>query len=373
MSEEGESHAWFVTAGTSRYFFNYRHASDSLTFHHLLRTLNVSESQILSWDAASVIDSPLNPHRGVIFSDPGSLQSVVTPDMHIGASHEAVSVELLQDTLTLDESAFVTKYGEYTSTLTDSENNRVTLFLSGHGGNEFFKFHDYEEIDAVAFARMIKRMQLSGRFQKMLILIDTCQASTMGTYLKGIPNVIFVASSQLAENSYALNAHDAVGLSTIDRFSYQMASLQTRKKVTGSYPSTPLRQLEKSFPYEALYSHVSTSFSNNHSFSAFDMNMGNWLKGGVSKKSKDKVQKVRWTEFIVKESSSIVANAAASWRHAETSNTLQSAFKVDSRGVNYSTEWRYFLDSPSGVLLAAFVFVTGIFLLIARLCRTRRR
>jgi hypothetical protein len=42
--------------------------------------------------------------------------------------------------------------------------SRVLLFLSGHGGDEFFKFHDAEELLAADLARALQQMAAAGRW-----------------------------------------------------------------------------------------------------------------------------------------------------------------------------------------------------------------
>ena len=105
--------------------------------------------------------------------------------------------------------------------LATNENSNVLLFISGHGGDEFMKFQDYEEITAQDIAHGIHEMYLKKRFKNLLLVVDTCQASTLGQLIT-TPNVISLSSSKRDENSYAYRSNSDIGVSVIDRFSYKL-------------------------------------------------------------------------------------------------------------------------------------------------------
>lgn len=105
--------------------------------------------------------------------------------------------------------------------LNSDELSNVLIFISGHGGDEFMKFQDYEEISAHDVAHAIHEMHLKKRFNNMLFVVDTCQASTLGSLI-ATPNVISLSSSKKDENSYAYRSNTHLGLSVIDRFSFKL-------------------------------------------------------------------------------------------------------------------------------------------------------
>lgn len=99
--------------------------------------------------------------------------------------------------------------------------------MTGHGGNEFLKFQDSEEISAFDIADAFEQMwqkkrsvpslfshdvlpipHLSLRYNEIFFMIDTCQATTMYSKFYS-PNILATASSQLAENSYSVNRQRA--------------------------------------------------------------------------------------------------------------------------------------------------------------------
>ncbi len=66
------------------------------------------------------------------------------------------------------------------------------------------KFQDSEEINAHDLADALEQMHQHGRFNEMLVIIDTCQASTMFDQIR-VPNVITIASSSKGESSYSVH------------------------------------------------------------------------------------------------------------------------------------------------------------------------
>jgi phosphatidylinositol glycan class K len=82
--------------------------------------------------------------------------------------------------------------------------SNVLVYLTGHGGDEFLKFQDSEEMSAWDFADAIGSMHAQHRFHQMLFMVDTCQAATLQHHLHHIPNVVAIGSSRKGENSYSV-------------------------------------------------------------------------------------------------------------------------------------------------------------------------
>jgi phosphatidylinositol glycan class K len=91
--------------------------------------------------------------------------------------------------------------------------------MTGHGGNEFLKFQDAEEIGAFDIADAFEQMWEKRRYNEILFMIDTCQANTMYSKFYS-PNILAVGSSAVEENSYSHHADQDVGVAVIDRFTY---------------------------------------------------------------------------------------------------------------------------------------------------------
>jgi phosphatidylinositol glycan class K len=87
--------------------------------------------------------------------------------------------------------------------LMSDERSNVLVYLTGHGGNEFLKFQDKEELSAQDIADAFEQMHQQRRYHEILFVIDTCQAGTMLSRFNS-PNIIGLASSGKGENSYAV-------------------------------------------------------------------------------------------------------------------------------------------------------------------------
>ena len=75
--------------------------------------------------------------------------------------------------------------------------------MTGHGGDEFLKFQDAEEISAFDIADAFEQMWEKRRYHELLFMIDTCQANTMYSKLYS-PNILATGSSELDESSYSV-------------------------------------------------------------------------------------------------------------------------------------------------------------------------
>lgn len=84
---------------------------------------------------------------------------------------------------------------------TNSESN-LLIYMTGHGGDQFFKFQDEEELTAQDIANLMERLYKGGKFKQALFLADTCQAFTLFDKIT-TPNVLALGTSLRGENAYA--------------------------------------------------------------------------------------------------------------------------------------------------------------------------
>ena len=145
--------------------------------------------------------------------------NLLSANVQIDYAGEDVSFNNLMSVLT-------GRHSEGTATsrrlLSDDESN-ILVFVTGHGGDGFFKFQDFEEITTRDITVALTEMHLKRRFNNLLFIADTCQASTL---LSGVdtPGVTALSSSAEGENSFAYYSNDAIGVSVIDRFSFSLIS-----------------------------------------------------------------------------------------------------------------------------------------------------
>lgn len=125
--------------------------------------------------------------------------------------------------------------GSYPTQVLDSgPDSNVLVFLTGHGGDNFLKFHDQSELMASDLGAAIEFMNKAHRFRNLIVMLDTCQASTMYETIEG-KGWIGAASSKRDQSSYALNSDGTIGGYLIDQFSHHM--MQFLKQVADADPS----------------------------------------------------------------------------------------------------------------------------------------
>ena len=103
--------------------------------------------------------------------------------------------------------------------LATDEKSNILIYMTGHGGDEFLKFQDSEEINSFDIADAFQQMWEKKRYNEILFMIDTCQANTMYSRFYS-PNILAVGSSAKGTNSYSHHLDEHIGVPVIDRFTY---------------------------------------------------------------------------------------------------------------------------------------------------------
>jgi phosphatidylinositol glycan class K len=117
---------------------------------------------------------------------------------------------------------------------TNSSSN-ILVYVTGHGGDQFFKFQDEEELMADDIAEVFEQMHLRQKYNQVLFIADTCQAFTLADKISiASPNVYAMGTSLRGENAYAHHSDRDVGLSVIERWTFQMLKAYDQKAWSGS-------------------------------------------------------------------------------------------------------------------------------------------
>ena len=223
---------WAVIACTSSYWFNYRHVSNALTVYYIIRRMGIPDSQIILMNSMDPSCDARNPYPGELFSSirmDSSLNRLRKPDFNESRHLDiGVEVDYRGDEVSVDSFLRVLtgrhKTGTVASKVLQSGNNsNILIFLSGHGGDGFFKFRDSEEMSAEEIGYALDEMELKGRYREILFIADTCQASTLASKITS-SRVIALGSSGKGENSYGHETLPELGISVMDRFSHLVAS-----------------------------------------------------------------------------------------------------------------------------------------------------
>lgn len=206
---------WAVIVGTSTFWFNYRHTSNALSVYHTLKRLGMPDSHIILMLGEDAACNPRNPHKSQVFDSAAHKRNLYDDDVSVDYRGSEVNVANLLSLLTGRHDPHVPP----SKRLLSDEGSNVLLFMSGHGGDGFLKFLDFEEVGAMDLADAVDEMHEKRRYNELLVVVDTCQAATLGEDLRS-PGCAFVGSSVRDQNAYSMNVDMDVGVSMTDRFTF---------------------------------------------------------------------------------------------------------------------------------------------------------
>ncbi|KAF8057151.1 PIG-K [Scenedesmus sp. PABB004] len=235
---------WAVLVATSKYWYNYRHIANALSFYRTVKRLGIPDSHIVLMLAEEVACNARNAHPGAVFNDAGHALNVYGSTVEVDYRGAEVTVENFIRVLTGRHDPAVPRPKRM---LSDRGSN-VLVYISGHGGNEFMKFQDTAELMAQDVADAVQQMHEKGRYRELLLVVETCQAATLYSRITS-PNVLAMASSLKGESSYSHVTDADVGLSLIDRFTW--SSLDFFERVD-SHSNATLADLMAIYRHEVL-------------------------------------------------------------------------------------------------------------------------
>ncbi|KAE8543406.1 hypothetical protein D1P53_000115 [Cryptococcus gattii VGV] len=200
---DGHTNNWAVLVCSSRYWFNYRHMANTLAMYRTLKRLGLPDSNIILMLADDVACNARNAFPATVYANAGKMLDLYGEGIEVDYKGYEVTVESFLRLLTGRHEATVPRSKRL---LSDASSN-VFIYMTGHGGNEFLKFQDNEEVSAYDVADAIEQMWEKRRYNKLLYVIDTCQANTMYSKFYS-PEIIATGSSSLGESSYSFSTYD---------------------------------------------------------------------------------------------------------------------------------------------------------------------
>ncbi|KAM7200800.1 peptidase C13 family domain containing protein [Rhypophila sp. PSN 637] len=245
---------WAVLVSTSRFWFNYRHLANVLSIYRTVKRLGIPDSQIILMLPDDMACNPRNAFPGTVYSNADRAVDLYGDNIEVDYRGYEVTVEnfirLLTDRVG-DEMPRSKRL------LTDDRSN-ILVYMTGHGGAEFLKFQDAEEIGAFDLADAFEQMWEKKRYHEILFMIDTCQANTMYSKLYS-PNIIATGSSELDQSSYSHHADNDVGVAVIDRYTYyNLEFLEAEVRDTSSKKT--VGDLFDSYSYEKIHSNAGVRY-----------------------------------------------------------------------------------------------------------------
>lgn len=215
VNKSNHTNNWAVLVSTSRFWFNYRHMANVLSFYRTVKRLGIPDSQIILMLSDDVACNARNAFPGTVFNNMDQALDLYGNSIEVDYRGYDVTVENFVRLLT---DRWGPEQPRSKRLLTD-ENSNIFIYLTGHGGNEFLKFQDAEEIGAHDIADAFAQMHEKKRYNEIFFMIDTCQANTMYEHIYS-PNILCIGSSKLDESSYSHHSDMDIGVAVIDRFTY---------------------------------------------------------------------------------------------------------------------------------------------------------
>jgi glycosylphosphatidylinositol transamidase (GPIT) subunit GPI8 len=151
---------WAVLVCTSRFWFNYRHLANVLSIYRTVKRLGIPDSQIILMLPDDMACNPRNAFPGTVYSNADRAVDLYGDNIEVDYRGYEVTVENFIRLLT-------DRVGEEMPRskrlLTDDRSN-ILVYMTGHGGNEFLKFQDAEEIGAFDLADAFEQMWEKKRY-----------------------------------------------------------------------------------------------------------------------------------------------------------------------------------------------------------------
>lgn len=195
---------------------------------NIYKSFSLSSSIVIADEYAI---NPRNPYKNRMHASGINQPSWYANHTEIDYRGSDVTVQMFMDAL----------LGDAPKSLNNlNENSRLMIYLAGHGGDQFFKFQDEEELMAQDIANLMDRMFEEKKFGSALFIAETCQAFTLFDKLT-TPNVMAFGTSLTGESAYAHHADKDLGIAIIERWTHAFLA-----NYEESNPKTTL--------YEAMFS-----------------------------------------------------------------------------------------------------------------------
>ncbi|XP_010689951.2 uncharacterized protein LOC104903588 [Beta vulgaris subsp. vulgaris] len=237
---------WAVLVCTSRFWFNYRHMANTLSLYRTVKRLGIPDERIILMLADDMACNARNKYPAQVFNNENHRLNLYGDNVEVDYRGYEVTVENFMRVLTGRHENAVPR----SKRLLSDEGSHILLYMTGHGGDEFLKFQDSEELQSHDLADAVKQMKEKRRFKELLIMVDTCQAATLFNQLQS-PGVLAIGSSRKGENSYSHHLDSDVGVSVVDRFTYYTLSFFERLNM---YDNASLNSLFGSYNPNLLMS-----------------------------------------------------------------------------------------------------------------------
>lgn len=189
--------------------------ANTLSLYRTVKRLGIPDERIILMLADDMACNSRNKYPAQVFNNENHRLNLYGDNVEVDYRGYEVTVENFLRVLTGRHETAVPR----SKRLLSDEGSHILLYMTGHGGDEFLKFQDSEELQSHDLSDAVKQMKEKRRFKELLIMVDTCQAATLFSQLQS-PGVLAIGSSMKGENSYSHHLDADVGVSVIDRFTF---------------------------------------------------------------------------------------------------------------------------------------------------------
>mmetsp|Transcript_23363 Transcript_23363/g.41466 ORF Transcript_23363/g.41466 Transcript_23363/m.41466 type:complete len:356 (-) Transcript_23363:150-1217(-) len=205
---------WAVVLSSSKFYFNYRHTVNAVMIYNQLKRLGFDDDHIIMMIPENSACHSRNTFPGQIFNGQSKVDHYAT-NIQIDYKGAEVTPDAVMQVLA-DRLPLSTPNNKR---LRSGSNDKVMLFMNGHGGDGYLKIQDTRVLRSIDLALAVQEMSLKRRFGELLIVLDTCQAFTLFDYID-VPNVHVVGSSLRGQMAKSIGFDSQLGISMSDHFSY---------------------------------------------------------------------------------------------------------------------------------------------------------
>ncbi|KAM3227460.1 hypothetical protein ACQJBY_059317 [Aegilops geniculata] len=158
---------WAVLVCTSRFWFNYRHMANTLSLYRTVKRLGIPDERIILMLADDMACNPRNNYPAQVFNNENHQLNLYGDNVEVDYRGYEVTVENFLRVLTGRHESAVPR----SKCLLSDEGSHILLYMTGHGGDEFLKFQDNEELQSHDLADAVKQMKEKHRLNFLIINI----------------------------------------------------------------------------------------------------------------------------------------------------------------------------------------------------------
>jgi len=195
-----------ILINTSKGYINYRHMSNIQILYEIFKRDGIPEDNIFT-----VFQD--DPHQDARNPDKDRIYFMADECIEKCRMKNRMHYRYLTENVILD---IINLKNERLKSL--DENDNIVIYMCGHGREGFFKVCDRYFIFKNDLMDILQGV--SKRINNLLLILDTCQASTLLDERHIPANVTVVTTSLDNEFSYASNAISSLGVYGIDDFPY---------------------------------------------------------------------------------------------------------------------------------------------------------